>query len=463
MTLNAVTGAAALTIIIVTTWLYRINSAMKYIPEEVAKWAPRRWTQHEIRAAYERIKRNPIDFVKDLPPRLDRRYIVIGGAGMVGGDIVMALLQRGQSRESIRIVDFAPVTRPDLVAGNCGFVKADITSPASVEVAFSAPWPASVSKSPLTVFHTAALINPGERHPMLYERARRVNVGGTANLLGAAKKAGADIFISTGSTSIDILPAEYMIWPWQNSPRRWIQTASEKDFDAPIRPHNLYFANYARSKAEAERLVCAANEETFRTGSVRPGNGIYGQNTGQLIGLALRMGTGIVTSTPHLVQKVVHSRNVALAHLQFESALTRREMPLCAGCPFAVTDPGPMQNNEDLYAAITTLAVTPAKVTILQPIVLLIMGHLVEAYTLMLARLPFLKTTLGLKEPAFPLNLLQPSIMAISMHMKIDDSAARQSVEHGGIAYRGTCNSLDGVCQEILEWNLIHEASKGNL
>ncbi|KAK0731475.1 dehydrogenase-like protein [Lasiosphaeris hirsuta] len=461
MVLSTVTGAAALTIVIITIWLYRINSAMKSVPEEVAEWAPRRWTQHEVRAAYERIKRNPVDFVKDLPPRLDRRYIVIGGAGMVGGDIVMALLQRGQSRDSIRIVDFAPVTRPDLVAGNCGFVKADITLPASVEAAFSEPWPASVSKSPLTVFHTAALINPGERHPMLYERARRVNAGGTANLLGAAKKAGADIFISTGSTSIDILPAEYIIWPWQNKPRRWIQTASEKDFDAPIRPHNQYFANYARSKAEAERLVCLANEETFRTGSVRPGNGIYGQNSGQLIGLALRMGTGIVTSTPHLIQQVVHSRNVALAHLLFESALTRKEMPLCAGRPFAVTDPGPMQANEDLYTAITTLATTPTKVTILQPIVFFILGHLVEAYILALARLPFLKTVLGLKDPGFPLNLLQPSILAISMHMKIDDSAARRSVEDGGISYHGSVNSLDGICQEILEWNLMHEASKG--
>jgi len=164
---------------------------------------------------------------------------------MVGGDIVLQLLQRGQPPEAIRIVDFQTLTRQDLLekAATCDYVKADMTSPSSVEAALTKPWPSSTAKKPLTVFHTAAMINPSDRSERLYWRIRQVNVDGTMNVIDAAKKAGADIFVATSSASISFLPAELWVWPWQSIPKNYVHIASEADFDAPIRPHRLFFSN----------------------------------------------------------------------------------------------------------------------------------------------------------------------------------------------------------------------------
>ncbi|KAL2261048.1 hypothetical protein VTK26DRAFT_4768 [Humicola hyalothermophila] len=440
-------------------WLYRINAGMTYVPAEAAKASPVRWTRQQLRDTYERVKRNPVDFFKALPPRLDRRYVVVGGSGLVGGDIVLQLLQRGESPEGIRIVDFAPVTRRDMLktAAGCDFVKADIASRPSVEAAFSKPWPESVAKKPLTVFHTAAAVRPQERSPLIYHRLSRVNRDGAVNVLETARAAGADVFVATSSASVGITPPNFWIWPWQRMASGWFQVVNEKDFDMPLRAHELFFSNYARSKAEAERAVCAANEEGFRTGTIRPGNPIYGQKTDPVLGPVLRMGN-VVSWIPNVVQNFVNSRNVALAHLQFEAALAQKDkpMPACAGRTFNVTDPGPPIAFADVYAAAVHLSVTPLTVSIKAPIFLFLIAHVIEFWSLLLARFPFL-TKLGLREPSGPINFLQPSVFGVSIHTIVDDSAARKSVAEGGIGYQGVCTTIEGVCEEILEWNREHE------
>ena len=163
----------------------------------------------------------------------------------MGGDIVLQLLQRGESPESIRVVDFVPLSRRDMLAAaaGCDVIKADISSRASVDAAFSRPWPASVTNRPLTVFHTAAAVRPQERSELLYHRISAVNRDGAVNVLEAARAAGADVFIATSSASVSIVPPKFWIWPWQSSPPNYFQVASEKDFDAPLRPHNQFFAN----------------------------------------------------------------------------------------------------------------------------------------------------------------------------------------------------------------------------
>jgi hypothetical protein len=74
--------AVALAVAVIgVVWLARINSAMLSVPEEVRKISPRRWTKKELRDTYDRLKQTPIDFGKHLPPRLGRRYVVVGGSG----------------------------------------------------------------------------------------------------------------------------------------------------------------------------------------------------------------------------------------------------------------------------------------------------------------------------------------------------------------------------------------------
>lgn len=164
----------------------------------------------------------------------------------MGGDIVLQLLGRGQSPESIRIVDFSPLSRKKMLrngAGACDYVKTDVTSSASVEAAFAKSWPTSVADKPLTVFHTVGHIAVGERKWIFYDRLRKVNVIGAANVLDRARKAGADIFVATASASIAIRPVKIWGWPWQKCPKNHVQYYNEDDFDKPLRPHSEFFSN----------------------------------------------------------------------------------------------------------------------------------------------------------------------------------------------------------------------------
>lgn len=454
MGLNTVAAAAAAVFALLLFYLYRLNQAMENVPEEARAWRGSPWTESEIQETYERMSKKPIDFAKVLPPKLDRKYVVCGGSGLVGGDIVLNLLSRGQPPSSIRILDFSKPSRSDMTHGlvtTVDYVKTDITDPASVEAAFAKPWPSDVAHLPLTVFHTVATIRPGERSLLLWERTSRVNIDGTRNVLAAARAAGADIFVATSSASVSLRPARFLIPPWRSQPHGYFQICDERDFDRPLRPHGEYFSNYAYSKAIAEREVCSANGPGFRTGCIRPGNGIYGQPTDVICGSMLKQ-QKVASFTPHIIQQQVSGWNVSLAHLAFEAALALAPMPRCAGRPYVVTDNGKAIQWYDFFRAAKQLAVTPMEVTKLAPLPLYLVAHLVEGWSLLLARAPFL-TRLGLREPKGPARDLQPSIFTPAAFIMVVDEEARKPVEDGGIGYKGLCNTLEGVCDQIWRWN----------
>lgn len=62
-------------------YLLHVNHAMAKAPEEALLLSPHRWTVDEVKEAYEEAARNPIDVRASLPPKLGRRYIVVGGSG----------------------------------------------------------------------------------------------------------------------------------------------------------------------------------------------------------------------------------------------------------------------------------------------------------------------------------------------------------------------------------------------
>ena len=205
----------------------------------------------------------------------------------MGGYIVLQLLARGNPPESIRILDIRRSERNDMRNGPAAeveFVRTDIVSPTSVADAFARPWQPSVERLPLTVFHTAAVILASERSEHHYAFPATVNVRGTKNVLEAARAAGADIFSATSSGSISVRPVEPWVAPWAASPANFWQILDEKDFAEPLRGKEVFFGNYPRSKAVAERFVCAQNSEAFRTGCIRPANGVYGNPTDNTLG-----------------------------------------------------------------------------------------------------------------------------------------------------------------------------------
>jgi nucleoside-diphosphate-sugar epimerase len=164
------------------------------------------------------------------------------------------------------------------------YIETDIRSAAAVGAAFDKPWDSSIAHLPLTVFHTAAVILASDRSKYLYKFPYDVNVRGTMNVVAAAKAAGAQILSSTSSASISIRPVDPWVSFLAKEPRNFWQTLDEQDFNRPIRADEDFFGNYPRTKALAERIVCDANSNEFRTGCIRPANGVYGNPTDNSVG-----------------------------------------------------------------------------------------------------------------------------------------------------------------------------------
>ncbi|KAF6830168.1 3-beta hydroxysteroid dehydrogenase/isomerase family [Colletotrichum musicola] len=454
-------GLAAATLL----YLWKINRAMLTTPPEALRISPDRWTPEQVKRTFERVDQEPVDWTPHLPPKLDRRYIVVGGsgfgAGLVGGQMVIQLIARGQPPESIRIVDFRKPGRDDMSSvpvSQVDFAQADISSEAATSAAFAKPWPSSVAHLPLTVFHTAAVIRPSERSLLVYDRCAAVNAAGTAHVLAASKAAGADVLVFTSSCSVALKPVKFFNAPWKRWPTHFFQVLDEADFQRPMRAHEEFFANYAKTKAEAERLVCGANqipddplkEGGFRTGAVRPGNAIYGHKDDYLVGATVRMAS-FPTFSAHFMQNWVHGANVALAHLQYEAALLGPHAHKVAARPFLVTDGGPPLAFKDFYTLLGSVSITPISVQYPPPVLLLLLAHCIEAYCLLLWHVPVLQ--MFLSEPEMPMYMLQPASVAGAINSIINDSDARRPVKDGGLGYEAKCTTMEGLCMQLAAWN----------
>jgi UDP-glucose 4-epimerase len=119
--------------------------------------------------------------------------LVTGGAGFIGSHLVEALLARG---DAVTIVDDLSTGRREnldgALAGGARLVELDIRDGAAVEEL-------AAEVAPEVVFHLAAQIDVRKSVADPAFDAS-INVGGTANVLGAARGAGARrfVFISTG-------------------------------------------------------------------------------------------------------------------------------------------------------------------------------------------------------------------------------------------------------------------------
>ncbi|WQF84860.1 Putative 3-beta hydroxysteroid dehydrogenase/isomerase, NAD(P)-binding domain superfamily [Colletotrichum destructivum] len=476
MSINMVVGSWTTSIAlglvtVLLAYLWKINRAMATTHPEALQISPDRWTPEQVKRTFERVEKQPIDWTPYLPPKLDRRYIVVGGSGLVGGQLVIQLIARGHPPEAIRIIDFRKPGRDDMSEGpvsEVDFAQADISSEPATLSAFAKPWPKSVAHLPLTVFHTAAVIRPSERSPLVYDRCSRVNTSGTAHVVSAAKTAGADVLVFTSSCSVALKPVNFFNALWKQWPTNFFQVLDEVDFQKPLRPHEEFFANYAKTKAEAERLVCGENTIPqdplqaggFRTGAIRPGNAIYGHKDDYLVGATVRMAS-FPTFTAPFMQNWVHGGNVALAHLQYEAALLGPHAHRVAARPFLVTDGGPPPVFQDFYTLVHSISVTPFHVQYPPPLLLLLVAHCIEAYCLLIWRVPMLQKVLP--EPQMPLSMLQPASIAGSINAIINDSDARRRVEDGGLGYQAKCTTMEGLCMQLGAWNRWVRSGGGEL
>ena len=130
-----------------------LNPAISGTPREAKALLDKPWTTEDIRIIYEQVKKSPTDVKPFLKSKTGRRYIDLGGSGMVGSWIAQHLLWRGENPAAIRILDLQAPMRPEVAENDTQFFATDVTDKASLKAAFDAPWPADVASSPLTVFH----------------------------------------------------------------------------------------------------------------------------------------------------------------------------------------------------------------------------------------------------------------------------------------------------------------------
>ncbi|KAH9926777.1 NAD(P)-binding protein [Fomitopsis serialis] len=451
----------------------RLNDAkLGRIPPEAAVLSPKRWTPEEVRRTVDELAASPASLLNEkLPPKTGRRYIITGGAGFLGGWIVLHLLARGEDPRRIRVLDIRRPIRKDLLEGaatEVDFVQADVSDAKAVQAAFEKPWPPAQSDVPgepqpeITVFHTAATIRFFERHPELLHLSERVNVLGTQNVLDAARRVGASSFVYTSSGSISVHSSRFFLWPWEKEPRYFTQVANDDDAIIPKR-HEDFFSNYAVSKYNAERVVRAADKSpsgkgVLRTGCIRPGNGIYGPGGDLLVGVYLVKRTN-PTWIPNIIQSFIYVENCSLAHLCYEARLIELQNggtnPDVGGQAFCVADAGPPATYGDVYDALTQLTNGTCVFPKLSCSTMLGIAHLVERYSLFrhfLAQSPLAALTKLIPRVSGDITFLQPSMFALTgIHLIFDDSRARSPPEKGGLGYEGRITTLEGVCKVTLE------------
>ena len=234
------------------------------------------------------------------------KTLVTGGGGFLGRHIVMKLLARG---DKVRVLGRRPY--PDLAALGVETVCADLQDAAAVE---------SACLGMDAVFHVAGLA--GYWGP--WDSYYGPNVVGTQNVLSGCRKAGVRKLIYTSTPSVVSAPGN-------------LEHADER---VPYPTH--YDCPYPATKAEAERLVLAANgNDGLLTVSLRP-HLIYGPGDPHLFpriierarrGLLIQVGDGTNKVDITYVENAADAHLLAADRLGAGSPVNGRAYFISQGAP----------------------------------------------------------------------------------------------------------------------------------
>ena len=368
-------------------------------------------------------------------------------------------------------MDIRAPTRTDLTQGpakHAKFIRTDVTDEESAIAGFTNPWPPTASQdSDITVFCTVANIRFYEKHPALVPLSAKVNVTGLENVVKGSLACGATILIATSSGSVGIRSTRFLLAPWESEPTFFTQVLRDNAKE-PVRSHRTFFSNYGYTKMIGEVRVLTADKssgaggKTLRTGAIRPGNGVYGVGGDQLVEMYLKNPDTRVTWIPNIVHHFIAVENCSLAHLCYEQRLVELEHggrnPDIGGRSFIVTDAGPPIAYGDCYKVVEVLTRGNVKFQVLSSSLMLLLAHIVQAYyltTYFLSQSPnVLLRAAGAFLPRLPSLIvsLQPSLWNLTgVHLIFDSSNAHARPEAGGLGYRPLWNSLEGICQLVLD------------
>ncbi len=232
-------------------------------------------------------------------PALPENCLVMGGAGMLGYEVVRQLLDRGRR---VRVLDLQP-----LDDARCEAVVGDIRERDVVE---------RVCQGMDVVIQTAAAVWDVRTPRRLYHE---VNVEGNRVVIEACRKVGVPRLVYTSSMDVVVDGRKPIV---------------DGDESLPY-PARMPRDAYSRSKILSEKMMLAANGPELRTCALRP-VGMYGPrdkyHLGNIIGMArrgvsLRLGDGSARFSH------AYSENVAYAHLLAAERLEPGS-PVCGQCYF---------------------------------------------------------------------------------------------------------------------------------
>ena len=241
--------------------------------------------------------------------------LVIGGAGMLGFEIVRQLAAEGVP---VRVLDLQPV--PEQMRG----VDARIGDIRNRDEVLDA------CEGMEVVFQTAAAVWNVRTPKGLYDE---VNVAGNANVLDACRRRGVKRLVYTSSMDVVV------------DGRKPIVDGDESLPYPAVMPRD----DYSRTKIIAEKMILGSSGPECATCAMRPA-GMYGPrdkyHLGTIIGMArkgvsLRLGNGSARFSH------VYSENVAHAHILAARALgpsARGRAPVAAGQAYFICDHFPADN-----------------------------------------------------------------------------------------------------------------------
>ncbi len=233
------------------------------------------------------------------------KILVTGGGGFLGGAIARRLCERGEA-----VTVFGRNPYPHLAKLGIETVSGDVRDADAIR---------RVCVGVDVVFHVAAKIGIWGRRRDFFE----VNVTGTRNVIDGCRRGGVGRLVFTSSPSVVL------------------GEGGLSGVDESLPYPERYLTHYPATKAEAERLVLAANGPGFSTVSLRP-HLLWGPGDTQLIPRLLnaaRRGRLIQVGDGSNLVDMTYISNAVDAHLD---ALGRLEpAAACAGSAFFISQGEP--------------------------------------------------------------------------------------------------------------------------
>lgn len=236
--------------------------------------------------------------------------LVTGGGGFLGGGIVRALRERGDSVRSFSRGDY-----PELRALGVDTVRGDLSNAEAVREAVH-----GVD----VVFHAAAKPGVGGR----YEEYYLTNTEGTENVVAACRQFGVPKLVFTSSPSVAF------------------DGGDQEGLDESTPYPTKFLAHYPKTKALAEKFVLAQNDGTLATVALRP-HLIWGPGDTQLIPRIVERGkagrlrilrTGDQKVDAVYIDNAVHAHMLAADRLAPGAPCAGKAYYITNGEPIAISD-----------------------------------------------------------------------------------------------------------------------------